>query len=281
MALELFNYSKSGRGVSKNASKKKPVKLFFEIYIRKFWKLITLNLITFLFCLPIVTIGPAISGMTKVLKNYAIEKNAFTWHDFWKGFKENFVKSLIIGLLDTVFGISFIAAVNVYPQLAENSNLGVLFYALFGISICFFITVIMMNFYTFPMITSTELSLRNIIKNSFILTCVALKRNILTFIISALIVIAVAIGIYYNVLVIILIPCWLITFVGFLIVFNVYPVIQKYVIEPYYEQRGEENPEYDYLKPISGDENVFTDNGGNDVPVDIAGHNSSKTKTIS
>ena len=66
----------------------------------------------------------------------------------------------------------------------------------------------------------------------------------------------------------ILVPLWAITFIGFIIMFNSYPKVQKYVINPYYEERGMDNPEYDYLKPLSADESVFIDMGGQEAPVE-------------
>jgi hypothetical protein len=63
-------------------------------------------------------------------------------------------------------------------------------------------------------------------------------------------------------------------------VFNSYPNIQKYVINPYYEQRGENNPEYDYLKPVSAVEGVFTDRGGTEKPIE-GKKGSGRNKTIS
>lgn len=46
-------YMKPGPGVDKNAPKKKGVFLYGEIFIRKFWKLVQLNIIYFLCCLPL------------------------------------------------------------------------------------------------------------------------------------------------------------------------------------------------------------------------------------
>ena len=49
--------------------------------------------------------------------------------------------------------------------------------------------------------------------------------------------------------------------------FNSYPLIQKYVIDPYYEERGESNPEYAYLEPLDEEDAIFTDMGGKEAPV--------------
>lgn len=267
----LNDYSKSGPGVAKNAPKKKPFFEFFELYFRKFWNLIKLNFITVLFCIPIVTIGPALAGMTKVLRNYRLEKNAFIMHEFWKGFSKNIKQSLPIGLLDLLFTVSAIAAMQVYPSMYKSSD-NIIYIVFCVISVSFALTLLMMNFYIFPMIVATDLSLVNIVKNSFFLTCVGLKKNIITLLITAFIVVFLAVMILLHPLSAIIIPIWPVSFLGFLIMFNSYPMIQKYVIDPYYEERGECNPEY--LQPLDEEDVIFTDMGGKETPV-----NSEKEKS--
>lgn len=262
----LNDYTKAGPGVAKNAPKKKPFFEFFELYFRKFWKLLELNLLTALFCIPFVTIGPAIAGMTRVLRNYRLEKNAFIFHDFWKGFSGNLKQSIPIGLLDILFAVSAYAALQVYPAMYKNSG-SIIYIILCVISVSFALTLLMMNFYIFPMIVATDLSLANIIKNSFFLTCVGLKKNIITLIIVVFVVLLLGVMIILHPLSVIIIPIWPISFLGFLIMFNSYPLIQKYVIDPYYEERGESNPEYAYLEPLDEEDAIFTDMGGKEAPV--------------
>lgn len=262
----LNDYSKAGPGVAKNAPKKKPFFEFWELYFRKFWKLLQLNLLTALFCIPVVTIGPALAGMTKVLRNYRLEKNSFIFHDFWKGFSKNLKQSIPVGLLDILFAVSAYAALQVYPAMYKNSDNAV-YIVLCVISVSFALTLLMMNFYIFPMIVATDLSLANIIKNSFFLTCVGLKKNIITLIIVVLIGLFLGVMILLHPLSAIIIPIWPITFLGFLIMFNSYPLIQKYVIDPYYEERGESNPEYAYLEPLDEEDAIFTDMGGKEAPI--------------
>ena len=276
------NYLRSGPGIAKDAPKKKPFFHFWELYFRKFWKLLQLNIITVLFCLPVVTIGPALAGMTKVLRNYVLEKNSFIFHDFWKGFSQNWKKSLPVGLIDILLIISAISAVNVYPALAENAQSGGwIWYAFCIISISVTFTVLIMNFYIFPMIIATDLSFKNCIKNSFFLTCVALKKNLITLLcvaaVMAVLVLTLLLNPYFLLL---LIPLWAVSFIGFITMFNSYPIIQKYVINPYYEERGMDNPEYDYLKPLDEEDSVFVDKGGQEAPVEPE-KKKKKGKTIS
>lgn len=116
--------------------------------------MLKLSMLTFLFCIPIVTIGPAIAGMTKVLRTYYLDKDTFIWHEFVKGFTQNWKKSLPVGLIDTLFGISLICALKVYPALGDAAKAAggssTLYTVLCVISVSFALTVLMMNFYAFP-----------------------------------------------------------------------------------------------------------------------------------
>lgn len=280
MSLFGDRYTRSGPGIAKDAPKKKPFFLFWEIYFRKFWKMLWLNIITFIFCIPIVTIGPAITGMTKVLRSYSLEKNAFVFHDFWKGFSSNLKKSVPLGLLDILAVVSAFCSVYVYTALGDNAESGSWFYyGLCVISLSVVFVFLVMNFYAYPMIAATDLSFKNVIKNSFILTAVALKKNLLTLLAVALVVAVLVITALLNYyMLLLLVPVWALTFMGFIVVFNCYPQIQKYVIEPYYEEKGMDNPEYDYLKPMSADESIFTDKGGEETPVEPENEKKSKNK---
>lgn len=278
----MYDYEKAGSGVSKNAPKKKAFFAFFELYFRKFWKLIRLNFLTFLFCIPIVTIGPALAGMTKVLRNYTLEKNSFIFHDFWKGFTQNWKQSVPVGLLDVLLTVSAMAALKVYPEMANNAESGgVLYIVLCVISISFALTVLMMNFYIMPMIVATDLNLSSIIKNSFFLTCVSLKKNVITLLIVAVIAFIIGVSAILHITTLIIVPIWPISFLGFVIMFNSYPQIQKYVIDPYYEERGEVNPEYGVYSAEDEDDILFVDKGGEEAPIESKKTKQKKNKTIS
>ncbi len=273
------DYEAAGAGISKNGPKKKAFFVFFELYFRKFWKMIGLSLVTFICCIPIITVGPAIAGMTKVLRNFTIEKSSFMMHEFWKGFKSNLKQSIPVGLVDVLLCVAAYAALTVYPQLAQNAETGgMLFNVLCVITVSFAFTLLMMNFYIFPMIVATDLKLGNIIKNSFYLTCIALKKNIITLVLVVLVVgIIVTATLFSQIFTLLIVPIWAVSFIGFIIMFNTYPMIQKYVIDPYYEERGETNPEYGNLKADDGD-TVFADKGGTEAPI---GEKGKKNKTIS
>ena len=66
-----------------------------------------------------------------------------------------------------------------------------------------------------------------------------------------------------------LLPVMPASWLGLVITFQSYPVIQKYIINPYYEQRGEVNPELAQTV-TDEEETVFEDRGGEEKPIEPA-----------
>ncbi len=259
-----FDYESAGAGIPKNAPKKKRIAVFFDIFFGKFWKLLGLNAIYMLFCLPIVTIGPATAGVTKVLRNFSQQRPVFLWGDFIESFRKNMKQALAMGFIDIFMFISVGLACYIYPLFAKTYQNN-MWYVPFIISLAVGITVFIMSGYAYLMIVTTNLSFKNILKNSFYLTCVCAKQSLTTFLICAIISF---VGVFlfitndYAKFCVIFAPA---TIIGLIVCFNFYPIIQKFVINPYYEQRGEESPEYDYLKP--SEDAIFTDMGGKEKPI--------------
>lgn len=290
--MGIFDQESAGVGIPKNAPRKKGIARFFELFFRKFWKLIQVNMLYFVFFIPLLlagyavlkisdntiffvmalfciavfaaVIGPATAGMMKILRNYFLEKHSFILTDFKAAFTQNYKKAAVVGILDIIAALAVGASVYVYPQLAKVYGQGVMI--LFVISVSVGLVVVMMNFYAYLMIIATELSLKNIIKNSLALACVALKKNLLTLLLSLLVSAVFVVLCIYNRSFMLFLPFVPTSFIAFIVCFNSYPVIQKYVINPYYEQKGEVNPEiagYD----DNEDETLFEDKGGSEPPI--------------
>lgn len=233
--MSLFNdYMREGKGINKGADTRPRLIVFFDIFFRKFWNLITVNLLFILACIPIITIGPAIAGLTKILRNYAREEHAFIWADFWETFKSNFLKAMLIGIID--FVVSFIIIFDLYMYIALNASpiLRIVALALMFITATIFI---FMNYYIFPMLITFRLTFKQLIKNAFIFAWIGFWRNILvTILIAGLTAIAVlyiyTLGIFYIALI-------YFSLCGLIINFATYPLIKKYMIDGYDPQTGE------------------------------------------
>ncbi len=282
------NYENAGPGVPKNPQEKTDFFKFFEIYGRHFWKLMEVNLLYFIFFVPlflgmtllfrndfslnikvvgigalaiifIATIGPATAGFTKVIRNYSQERNAFVFSDFFDTFKKCYKQSVIMGIIDIIFSVGFVVAVVSYSAWAQENSV---MYLPFIICLSCMLMFIMMHFYIYQLIVSTNLTLMQIIKNSFLLVGVSVKRCLFNIVVIVLIVFLILFFYPYSFFIIPFLP---LSLGCFLICFNCFPLIRKYVIQPYYKARGEESPEFDYLKDEG--KTVFEDKGGTEAPI--------------
>ncbi|MBQ8904562.1 MAG: YesL family protein [Oscillospiraceae bacterium] len=264
MALDLFKYGKAGKGVQKGGPKKKPFFLFWEIFGNKFWKFFQINLIFTLFCLPVVTFGPALAAMTQVMRKFVIGEPIFVFHEFKEAFKKNFKQSIGIGIFDILFVVVIVINISSYIKIIETGD--TFSKVMFALCLAFSFIVYMMHFYIYPQIVALNLKMPLIIKNSFILMVVGIKRSFIGFFATAAIVALMALGDIYSLILLPLIPA---AWMCFITTFCAYPVIQKHIVDPYYAARGEKNPEY--ARYETTDEALFEDKGGFEEPTDTSG----------
>lgn len=290
------HYESSGVGISKYAPKKKGMALFFDLFFRKFGSITLLNLLFFIFCLPpyislflmsvmknynvllvllialfvvfAIFIGPAMAGLTKVTRLFVIQKHTFVARDFFRGVRENFKNGVIVGILDTVIALSVYSGLKIYPYLVGLYDTK-LFYIPMIITLSVGYVVFLMNFYIFLMMTATDLTLKNLLKNSFALAFAALKQNLIsTFFVIVFVLFMFILFLYMPPLMLIVIPFFPMALVWFIVCFNCYPVIQKYVINPFYDSIGEINPELTDGTENIEEETLFEDMGGKEKPIE-------------
>ncbi len=282
-------YQNPGPGINPNAPKKKPFFRYWELLWQNLGKLLTLNLIItcfhaplllslifymethnkftvpmviFLLIVQVVLVGPTMSGSTRVLRLIVLDKPFFFSEEFKKGFKNNFGASLLYWLLDLLVILSVISGYWVYPQLAQQVGRGV--YIMFGLSLSVGIILLFMNYYLIPLQVTTTLKKSSVMKNSFMLSVLSVKQCVLTTACVVGMLGLTALLIWINGAFMFIAAFFPAAFIGFTVMFIHYPVIQKFVINPYYEQTGEANPESD--EEPDEEERVFTDRGGSEEP---------------
>ncbi|MBO5928965.1 MAG: YesL family protein, partial [Clostridia bacterium] len=142
--------SKPGPGVSKNAPQKKPFFLFWELYARKFWKLVIANLLYVLVSLPVLSGGLAQAGLTFVTRNYVREKHVFLPSDFWDTIKKNWKQALIIGieelLIGVLLGFDLVYAWN-GMMMGETASIGALLF--FAVSLFVTVSFLQIRYYLY------------------------------------------------------------------------------------------------------------------------------------
>ena len=233
-----FDYSKPGKGVEKDEPQKPRFLYFWELFFRKFWKLIQLNLLYVASCLLIFTVGPATAGFTYVLRNLANEQPVFLISDFFDGFKNNAKQSIAYSVIMAAALMMLVMSIRFYYLNIEHAPW---MYIPFSICVVLLLLLVFMSFYTMIMIVTLDLKLSSILKNAAILSIVCLKTNFITLFFIAVILIAVYMfPVIGALLTILIIPAMC----GFIICFNMFPLIKKYAVDPYHEkQRAGESGE--------------------------------------
>lgn len=261
------NYDKPGPGVSKDEPPKAAPIRFFEVFARKFSKLVQLNLIfilptlvtcilmaaiyvmpthfvvsisgmfemdgwaTFVVPLPLVLLSPFIAGLTFVTRNFAREEHAFVWSDFWDAVKGNWKYFLLNGLICygmfTLLGF----AVLYYYSMAISEWM---YYIPLWLCVVVAIVFLFAQYYLPIMFVTFDLKFKHAYKNALIFTVAGFGRNILvTIILGAMLFAFLNIPLLNITLLayVLLLIFIIFSFISYLISFTVYPVIDRYMIQ--------------------------------------------------
>ena len=271
----LFDYNKPGPGVDKNAPRKKGFVIFFEIYFRKFWKLICVNLLYVLLTLPVFTRGLAQAGMTYITRNFAREKHAFISGDFFDTIKKNWKQALPVGIINMF--LTLLLGFDLYFFYTQTGD-GFFGYLMLAVIMMVALVFTFMKYYMSMMMITFRLSVKQLYKNSLIFAFAGLKRNLLIFFVLALCYAAAAaliiFGSYIGITIVLFLYIFLFpAFRSYLIQYNIFPLIKKHMIDPYYKEHPGEDKEAkrnlnleDEEEAGQEDEPVFQDMGRTDKP---------------
>ena len=246
--LGMGNYSKPGKGVKKNGTQKKRFFYFFDLLFRKIIPLIKLNLTYLLFCIPIITIGPATAALMKITKEFVREKPVFLFSDFKDAFKENFKQGFIVFILEAIIGFGLVEGfIFYYVKTFQNSFYWVILILLLVTAMIF----IILNFYTYLMMSTVDIPLVGLIKNSIIMVFVGAKTNFITLFFVLLIAVPCFLFFPFTIILLIL-GAFSIT--AMIIAYNSYQYIDKYLVKPYYIQNNIKNPD-----EVDEEDKIFED----------------------
>lgn len=178
--------------------------------------------------------GPATAGITYVLRNFAREEHAWVWSDFKDAALSNFKQSLTVFVIDLLAFFVFYMAIMVYSQLP--GIMGAMRYVIWVIIFVF----TMMHLYIYPMMVTFKLTIRELYRNAMIFALGKLPSNVFVIAILLLIQLGPAYlalqygGNFYVLLLIIamiLEVIILLSVSSFLVNFNAYPKMKKYMME--------------------------------------------------
>lgn len=276
MGLFGGGYAKPGKGVSKEEAAKRN---YFDILGRHFWDLVKLNLL-FVVCniifiaaavllalpylmnfeefldgiiqakyvllpplpfVPFMMMGPFIAGLTYVLRNWSRQEHAFLVSDFFEHTKKNWRQGLRMSVISTTATFLYLTAVIFYLKSGLPAMIVLAVSAVIGFM------MLAMSFYTYPMIVTFDMKLRDILKNAWIFAMAKLPQNLFFLIVISAVHLLL---LYYLPLVwILLMGLILIAWTGYTINYYAWHVMDKHMMSQLRtEEQEEEEPVFEDVK---------------------------------
>lgn len=136
--------------------------------------LMILNICFIICCIPVFTIGAALTGMSYVLLKVADKEEGYIFKAYLKSFKQNFKQATIIWLIalvvGAVLGADFLILKSASGSLASVMRVLVLAAAL---------VYLMILTYVFPLLARFENSTKATVKNALILSIAYFPRTLI------------------------------------------------------------------------------------------------------
>lgn len=227
-----FDYTKPGKGIRKDEPAKTGVALYFDMLLRRFWKLMSLNLIYLVASLPAIVIGWFIStyyvtwvatvagvnvkdtvstlsllciimtivflqacgsGPATAAMSYVARKYVNDTHSWvWSDFIDNIKSNFKQGIGVYIINV-FVILMCIFGFMFYSYVMqNTIAYILRIIVVLITVIFLMMQMYTYQLMAGFELRFKHIYKNAFLLTVAKLPWNVL----SAAVVIAIMYGAY-------------------------------------------------------------------------------------
>ncbi len=278
--MGIFNsYTKPGKGVSKEDVQKSGISLYFDIFLRRFWKFISINLLYVIASIPAIIISffiaiyyilSVIPYMSKVSEEYinmvplllifftvvifqatgsgpasaahtfVIRKYVKDTHAWiWSDFVSSFKQNFWQGMAVYIINVLVFFMLAFGYLFYKNLVPGTISIVLSTLILIITVIFSVMQKYVYVLLSAFQLKVKHIYKNAFILTIVGLKWNIF----SSIIIGAMLFGMAYLCNYVIglgVILCFYYTLVNFTQTFITNNVVKKYVEEPALERENSE-----------------------------------------
>lgn len=170
--MSLYSLFYNGRShESEREANPQGIHLFFAVIKWHWGRLIGLNVMFILSCVPIVTIPCAMTAMSAVLGRMVQRRVCYPFHDYWREFTHEWKRSTACGA--AVFGVLAAALFGMlfYPRSGMPGG-----YALAGLCLAVALVDVMVMMVVFPLVAFTDLPVSAVLRNALLLTQMRLGR---------------------------------------------------------------------------------------------------------
>lgn len=145
--------------------------------------LVVLNMLYLLFCIPIITIGPATAALHYVTLKYAANEEDRVWVPFFHSFKQNLKQGILVGLMTTAVGVFLgFDLYWIYQMVNSGQTFDKVVLVLVSLA-C--IVYLMMTAYIYPLLARYDNSLKQMFRTALILAIRHLPATVCLAVISA------------------------------------------------------------------------------------------------
>lgn len=133
-----------------------------SVFLSKVFDIMMLSIVYILFCIPIITIGPATIALYYTTVKGIRRDRGYIFKNFWHSFKTNFVSGAIVWVIVLILGVIFNFNIRFAINLqVQNRGMGFVLVCIYGI-----ITFIYacMTAYLFPVISRFSMSIKQTFK---------------------------------------------------------------------------------------------------------------------
>ncbi len=161
-----------------------PVFTFLSRLADLFW----LNLLYIVCCIPVITAGAATTALYYVTLKMAKDEEGYITKSFFKSFKQNFVQATLIwGIFMIVFIITILDfrianGRSMADVLKDNTISNVVIVAVGVMTIVMFMILV----YVFPLLAQFDNTVKNTIKNAFLISIRHLPYTFLMLLVAAI-----------------------------------------------------------------------------------------------
>lgn len=163
---------------------------FFR-FMGKVCDMILLDILTLILCIPIVTIGPALTALYYVTLKIVRDEEGYVFKSFFKSFLQNFKQGFLLELIVAAAAVILYFDIGVvYNWMAQDGSvlIRLLFYALVGLALLSVVTVV----YIFPILAKFDNPVKKVLLNSVMMAVRHLPNSIF----MVVVIVAAGISVY-------------------------------------------------------------------------------------
>ncbi len=145
--------------------------------IGKITDLVWVNILTLIFCIPVITAGASLTAMYAVLLKMSRDEEGGLTKTFWRSFRENIKSSTVVWIVAMVVGFIYAVNLNLMRQ-GIMSEFGIMEKAVAILILGILLFGVMLLLYIFPLLARYDNGLKNTVINAFKLMIAFFPRSV-------------------------------------------------------------------------------------------------------